>query len=414
MTRLKPENPMKKATDFSDGKVEICDLDPSESESAMQYMIGAEYTKHVQLDLSRGERRTSTSKERSVHDASTSEEPSLPIAKTTTPLLAITDCRIGHSDVQIDDDDFVDTPPRWHSPTFHSNSPIRKGQSTDASTPRMPQNTGPQSNDAIEKLRKHFNKEVFELHSKNQLLISELDDVKSQMSCIKSGQHKKMNFIVRLQGEIRTDLLDIKSNMKLMSESITAMISSSTDEVMNKISEKFATQPVEVSEPTDDAKHIGKTGELKGKGKMDTANELSFHCTLEPPSFDQGVAYMQPSMSVSTYSREVQARVDPVISDVVKDMESETKEHIDVCFYYIRQLARNGQNVKYVATTTASLFQTKLKNIYPKFKQDTNMILNDSSLLNDITGARIPLRAPWSDVDIVLIPICQPTKLTEC
>ncbi|CAA3020545.1 Hypothetical predicted protein [Olea europaea subsp. europaea] len=96
------------------------------------------------------------------------------------------------------------------------------------------------------------------------------------MSCIKSDQHKKMNLIMRLQGEIRTDLLDIKSNMKLMSDSIAAMISSSMNEVMNKISEKFSTQPIEV---------IG-----------------------------------------INISREVQALVDSIISDVMKDNESETKE----------------------------------------------------------------------------------------
>ncbi|CAA3010183.1 Hypothetical predicted protein [Olea europaea subsp. europaea] len=157
----------------------------------------------------------------------------------------------------------------------------------------------------VDELRKHFDREVSELHSKNQLLIFELDDVKSQMLCIKSDQYKKMNLIVRLQGEIRTDLLDIKSNMKLMSESITAMISSFMDEIMNKISKKFAAQPIEVSEPIDDAKHIGKIGELKGKGEMDTTNELGFHCILEPPFFELGVGYTQPSMSVSTYSREV-------------------------------------------------------------------------------------------------------------
>ncbi|CAA2980398.1 Hypothetical predicted protein [Olea europaea subsp. europaea] len=217
MAHSKTENPVKKATNSSDGKgkrkleeshnvspskrhkssrlglkasakkVDIYDLDTSESKSTMQYMIGAECTKPIQPDLSRRKRR----KERSVQSNSTSVDPSLPIAKTTTPLLAITNGRVGHSDVHIDDDDFVETPPRWHSPTFHSNSPIRKGQSTDASTWHMPQSTGPQSNDAI---------------------------------------------------------------------------------------------------------HIGKTGELKAE------------------------------QSVSTYSREVQARVDSVISDIVKDTKSETKE----------------------------------------------------------------------------------------
>ncbi|CAA2937400.1 Hypothetical predicted protein [Olea europaea subsp. europaea] len=148
------------------------------------------------------------------------------------------------------------------------------------------------------------------------------------MSCIKSDQQKKMNLIMRLQGEIHTDLLNIKSNMKLMSDSITVMISSSMDEVMNKVSKKFLAKPVEGSEPTNDSKHVDKTGELKGKSELDTADELGFPCTLEPPSFDLGVGSMQLSMSVSTYFGKVQTRVNSVIFEVAKEMESETKELI--------------------------------------------------------------------------------------
>ncbi|CAA2979243.1 G3BP isoform X1 [Olea europaea subsp. europaea] len=107
--------------------VEIFDLDPSEAKRAMQDMIDAEYTKPVQPNLSSGERRTGTTKDRSVDFTSTSTDPSLPVEKTTTPLLAIIDGRVGHSDVHIEDDDFADTPSKWHNPTFHSNSPIGKG-----------------------------------------------------------------------------------------------------------------------------------------------------------------------------------------------------------------------------------------------------------------------------------------------
>ncbi|CAA2937402.1 Hypothetical predicted protein [Olea europaea subsp. europaea] len=112
----KSENSMKKATNSSDGrgkrkveelhnvspskrhksfgsglkattkKVEISDLDSSETKSAMQYMIDVEYTKPAQPDLSNGERRTGTTRERSVHSAGTSDDPRLPVSKTTTPL----------------------------------------------------------------------------------------------------------------------------------------------------------------------------------------------------------------------------------------------------------------------------------------------------------------------------------------
>ncbi|CAA3006748.1 Hypothetical predicted protein [Olea europaea subsp. europaea] len=154
-------------------KVEICDLDPSKTEKIMQYMIDAEYTKRIQPDLFRGDRRTGTSKERSIHGDSIS-----------THMLQ-----------------------------------------------------------AVDELRKRFSIAVSELQSKKQTSISELDDMKSQMSCIKSNQHKKMNLIVHLQGEIHIDLLDIKSTMQVMSDSITIRISSSMDEVLNNVSQKFAVKP---------------------------------------------------------------------------------------------------------------------------------------------------------------------------
>lgn len=78
---------------------------------------------------------------------------------------------------------------------------------------------------------------------------------------------------------------------------------------------------------------------------------------------------------------------------------------MDICFFYICQLIRYGHNLKYIVTTTDSLFQAKLKNIYPKFKQDPNVILKYSSLLEDITGARILLSFSGSDMNTMLMPI---------
>lgn len=41
-----------------------------------------------------------------------------------------------------------------------------------------------------------------------------------------------------MEGEIRMDLLDIKSNMRFISKSVTALISSSMGEILNKFREK--------------------------------------------------------------------------------------------------------------------------------------------------------------------------------
>ncbi|CAA2965068.1 sentrin-specific protease 1-like [Olea europaea subsp. europaea] len=74
---------------------------------------------------------------------------------------------------------------------------------------------------------------------------------------------------------------------------------------------------------------------------------------------------------------------------------------MDVCFYYIHQVARNGKNVKFIATTIDSLFQAKLKNMYLGFKDDVNVVVTDERLIDDIKGAWIPLSTPWAKVDLV-------------
>lgn len=81
-----------------------------------------------------------------------------------------------------------------------------------------------------------------------------------------------------------------------------------------------------------------------------------------------------------------------------------------MCFYYIRQLAKNGKNVKFITTTIDSLLQAKLKNIYPMFKQDPNVVVTYERLIDDITGGRIPLSTLWAKVDLGLFQFCLPTK----
>ncbi|CAA3020886.1 Peptidyl-prolyl cis-trans isomerase PASTICCINO1 [Olea europaea subsp. europaea] len=89
---------------------------------------------------------------------------------------------------------------------------------------------------------------------------------------------------------------------------------------------------------------------------------------------------------------------------------SQTRCHIDSCFYYIRQLALYGENVKYKATTTDSHFQAVIKHVYPHFKKDSNVLLTDTQLINDVTGVQLPLSCPWPKVDRVLMPILPTNK----
>ncbi|CAA3015787.1 Hypothetical predicted protein [Olea europaea subsp. europaea] len=92
--------------------IEICDMEPPEDEMAMPYMIEVQYEKPIQPDQSCGEKRNGGSTDRLAHLTRTSTKPSASKMKKSTPMLLITDGKLEHSDMHIDDDDFVDPPPR--------------------------------------------------------------------------------------------------------------------------------------------------------------------------------------------------------------------------------------------------------------------------------------------------------------
>ncbi|CAA2984478.1 sentrin-specific protease 1-like [Olea europaea subsp. europaea] len=83
---------------------------------------------------------------------------------------------------------------------------------------------------------------------------------------------------------------------------------------------------------------------------------------------------------------------------------------MDACFYFIRQIAKLGKNVKYRATTTNSWFQMKIKDIFPTFMKDPNVLLSESSLLEVATGHSLPFSSPWADVDFVFMLIIPTNK----
>ncbi|CAA3012215.1 sentrin-specific protease 1-like [Olea europaea subsp. europaea] len=77
--------------------------------------------------------------------------------------------------------------------------------------------------------------------------------------------------------------------------------------------------------------------------------------------------------------------------------------HMDVCFYYIRQLAKHGKNVKFRATTTNSWFQHKIKETYPAFIKDPQVLMSELSLVNVITSHSLTLSTLWADIDPVFM-----------
>ncbi|CAA2995615.1 sentrin-specific protease 1-like [Olea europaea subsp. europaea] len=318
--------------------------------------------------------------------------------------------------------------------------------------------------------------------------------MQSLVSSLKSDQQRKLKLLLRMQGEIRTDMLDIKAHMQYMSDSVTTLISSSMEEIMKKFRENAGSEIVvgsgptcEVNTPTVTASYLSATTnrliytshqmhfcsdfqavkveqsvDSKGKAKVDSVCVVEFPCSIEPPSFDLGLGFTQPSQIVAKTSKEVEVQVESVISDFLKDTEcieqehspeavpslglpvkrapsqlkkkfndkddvihppfsigqylvgnktwwyelvsrevSLTSSHMDACFYYIHQLVRSARDLKFVATTTDSLFQVKLKHMYLRFKDDANVLVMDDRLIDDITGARIPLSTPWAEVDLV-------------
>ncbi|CAA3028009.1 Hypothetical predicted protein [Olea europaea subsp. europaea] len=73
---------------------------------------------------------------------------------------------------------------------------------------------------SIMQLLKH---EVTDFRKKNTELSMEINDVKEQLLSIKVDSSHKLNIVVRVQENIRTDLLEIKSELKFLSDSVTAM-----------------------------------------------------------------------------------------------------------------------------------------------------------------------------------------------
>ncbi|CAA2961289.1 Hypothetical predicted protein [Olea europaea subsp. europaea] len=202
---------------FSNPDLDICDVDPPPAKMAMPYMSQAQYEKSILPDRSHGEKRKGGSIHRSDHRAGTSTKPSNSRMKQSTPILLIIDGRLGHSDLPIDDDDFVDTPPSWKGTSIHEDSP--------------------------------------------------------------SGERKS---------DDTTDSEDM---------------------------------------PSKDAAKVEQSVDSKGKAKVESVCAVEFSCSIEPPSFDLGLGFTQPSQIVAKTSKEVEVQVESVISDVLKDTKCIEQEH---------------------------------------------------------------------------------------
>ncbi|CAA2968255.1 Hypothetical predicted protein [Olea europaea subsp. europaea] len=110
-----------------------------------------------------------------------------------------------------------------------------------------------------------------------------------------------------------------------MIESVTALISSSMEEILTKFREKSRLNIVKDYEPLDKVEDAKITVDSKGKGKMETVVDVEFPYSLQPPSFDLGVCSMQPTPIEPTKSKKVETYVESVEYDVLQDTESAEK-----------------------------------------------------------------------------------------
>ncbi|CAA2954992.1 Hypothetical predicted protein [Olea europaea subsp. europaea] len=187
-------------------KIEICDLMPTETEMTMPYMDGMQHNKTIQPEFSQSSRRKERRKGKSF-DPSHMSEKSVPL---------VTDTGVRKAHIANDDDDFVD-PPRRCEGLSHQETP--------------------RADEGLQVLH-DLNAQLSELKSQNKVLTVEMDAVKSQMSSLNFDQAKKMSEIILVQGQLKHDMIEIRTNMQFLSESVTTMISSSMDEILRRFNDR--------------------------------------------------------------------------------------------------------------------------------------------------------------------------------
>ncbi|CAA2971377.1 Hypothetical predicted protein [Olea europaea subsp. europaea] len=161
------------------------------------------YNKPIQLtSSSESRRRTKPRTEGYVEDAGTS-------GMSIPSVLPLMDSNNGQAHSSDDDNDFVAPPPRQQEPSTQENPPLLK---------------------TIEVLRV----QVSEVQANNKVLREELEDIKSHMSSLNEGKINKMDDIIQMQAYIKSDLMDIRTNMQFLSESVSIMISSAMDEIIRR------------------------------------------------------------------------------------------------------------------------------------------------------------------------------------
>ncbi|CAA2990382.1 Hypothetical predicted protein [Olea europaea subsp. europaea] len=122
-----------------------------------------------------------------------------------------------------------------------------------------------------------------------------MDAIKSQMLSLNSDQAKKISKIIVMQGQLKHDMIEIRTNMQFLSESVTVMISNSMDEILRRFNDRKGCPvneyedteaAVEGFEKIDEVEKLQPAVDRKRKGKVDPTEDVAFPSSLEPLSFD--------------------------------------------------------------------------------------------------------------------------------
>ncbi|CAA3023707.1 Cytochrome P450 CYP72A219 [Olea europaea subsp. europaea] len=197
--------------------IEVRDITPSKSELTAPYMNGVPYNKPIQP-----RRQGDFCSQDLDHEGTSATAQSL---MSIPYLLMITDGRKGHcSDVEAREPE--------------TNTPIKLQETRADAEP-----------DVVDQLRKELSAQIFELQSNNIDLTLQLNDVKSQLTSLKGNTNNKIDQIICMPGKIRSDMADIRSSMMFLSDSMTALISSTMDAICQKTMDKSEGQSARVENP---------------------------------------------------------------------------------------------------------------------------------------------------------------------
>lgn len=114
--------------------------------------------------------------------------------------------------------------------------------------------------------------QLAELISKNDILTVQMVEMRSHLTSTHVEQMRKIDEIVQKQNGIRSNMLEIRTNMQFMSESISALISSTMKEMLKKLDDSSRddqeSPAVKESEKPAATKEVSPSMDKKGKRKM--------------------------------------------------------------------------------------------------------------------------------------------------